>query len=183
MPTPNPNDLRVIKTKQNIRQSFLALLCEFEFHDIAVADILNKAQINRTTFYKHYANKNDLAKQLVDELIDDTLKPLLVEHFHQPLLDFLELIILNLESNYLDICALWKINTPTISPKTKIHQLLTKQYVLSYQNTADNYDDLLLQGQLYTSLILSFFELLINHDNICADTLLTNAKILSTRIL
>ena len=53
MPTPNPNDLRVIKTKQNIRQSFLALLCEFEFHDIAVADILNKAQINRTTFYKH----------------------------------------------------------------------------------------------------------------------------------
>lgn len=35
---------------------------------MTVQDILDRAQINRSTFYKHFSNKNEVAKVLVEEL-------------------------------------------------------------------------------------------------------------------
>jgi AcrR family transcriptional regulator len=65
-------DLRVIKTKANIKKVFIELLNQKEFDKITVQDILDHALINRSTFYKYYADKYDLAEQLVDEVINDT---------------------------------------------------------------------------------------------------------------
>ena len=65
----NNQDVRVIKTNNLIRTAFLALLAEKGFHAMTVQDILDRAQINRSTFYKHFSNKNEVAKVLVEELM------------------------------------------------------------------------------------------------------------------
>jgi len=67
----NQNDLRVKKTKKNIRQSFFQLLQKKEFKDITVQNILDLALINRTTFYTHYNDKYDLAEQLSEEFLGE----------------------------------------------------------------------------------------------------------------
>lgn len=66
----NQNDLRVIKTRKNIEESFIFLLKQKDFCKITVQDILNTALINRSTFYKHYEDKYQLAETLCNEVLD-----------------------------------------------------------------------------------------------------------------
>lgn len=63
-------DLRVIKTRQAIKKSFLDLLRQKSFSTITIKDIANHAMIGRGTFYLHYEDKY----QLLDHLIDTELK-------------------------------------------------------------------------------------------------------------
>lgn len=64
---PNPADLRVIKTKRNIEESFVQLLLEKDFSQIRVQDIIEKALINRKTFYRYYRDKYHLAECVIIE--------------------------------------------------------------------------------------------------------------------
>ena len=54
-------DLRVIKTRSNIRKEFLSLLEQYEFRAITVSMIIERCQINRSTFYRNYEDKYALA--------------------------------------------------------------------------------------------------------------------------
>ena len=63
-------DLRVVKTKRNIKQAMISLLNEKDFHDITVKDVLDRALINRSTFYRYYKDKYDLADQLCKSCLD-----------------------------------------------------------------------------------------------------------------
>lgn len=67
----NQQDLRVIKTKKNIEESFLRLLEKKSFSEITVQNILDEALINRSTFYKHYSDKYDLARLLSDRMFQE----------------------------------------------------------------------------------------------------------------
>lgn len=66
----NQNDLRVIKTRKNIEKVFLSLLMEKDFHKVTIQDILDRALINRSTFYKHYTDKYQLAEILCNEVLE-----------------------------------------------------------------------------------------------------------------
>lgn len=66
----NQNDLRVIKTRRNIEESLIHLLGRKSFEQITVQDILEEALINRSTFYKHYSDKYDLAQRLCTSCFD-----------------------------------------------------------------------------------------------------------------
>lgn len=67
----NKTDLRVLKTRENIKTAFINLLLIKDFKDITIQNIIDEALIGRSTFYDHYCDKYDLLKQLVDELITD----------------------------------------------------------------------------------------------------------------
>lgn len=64
------DDLRVIKTKKLIRNSFIELSKKISYQKISIKDLCDKAMINRNTFYLHYQNKDDLVKEIVSETID-----------------------------------------------------------------------------------------------------------------
>ncbi len=64
-------DLRIIKTDRNIRNTFILLLNEKDFHSITVQDLLDKALINRSTFYKHYSDKFELAEAIAKDFLDE----------------------------------------------------------------------------------------------------------------
>lgn len=67
-------DIRIRHTKENIRKSFFTLLSQKEFCQITVTDICNLAEINRSTFYKHYLDIIDLLEQTENEILDKIQK-------------------------------------------------------------------------------------------------------------
>ena len=62
-------DLRVKKTYRALFDAFTELLEEHRFEDLTVAMLCDRAMIRRTTFYKHFRDKNDYFAFYIDELM------------------------------------------------------------------------------------------------------------------
>ena len=58
------------RSRKLIRQAFLELLEEKEFAKITVTDIVNRADINRGTFYAHYTDPHAIVEEIEQEIID-----------------------------------------------------------------------------------------------------------------
>lgn len=66
---PKATDRRVLRTKKNIRQTFLQLLSEKSLTQLTVKELSEQADINRKTFYMYYSNIEDILSELEDELV------------------------------------------------------------------------------------------------------------------
>ena len=64
-------DRRTRKSKNALQNALLALLEEKEFNKITVTDLVNRADVNRGTFYKYYEVKEDLIKEMQEKIIID----------------------------------------------------------------------------------------------------------------
>lgn len=64
-------DARVRYTRMVIKESFLGLLAEKKIRKITVKEICARAQVNRATFYKYYANPYDLLERIEEELFEE----------------------------------------------------------------------------------------------------------------
>ena len=64
-------DRRVKYTKMVIKESFVALLKEKPVSKITIKEICEGADVNRATFYAHYADQYDLLRKIEEELIFD----------------------------------------------------------------------------------------------------------------
>ena len=51
---------RVRLSKQMLRSSLIEILGEKSIHKVSIREICDRAQINRTTFYKYYGSQYDL---------------------------------------------------------------------------------------------------------------------------
>ncbi|RAV23240.1 TetR/AcrR family transcriptional regulator [Paenibacillus contaminans] len=74
-------DLRILRTRQLLKEAFIDLLQEVEIEKISVNRIAERATINRVTFYLHYRDIPDMMEKMADEMIEDmrsvlNLKPL-----------------------------------------------------------------------------------------------------------
>lgn len=76
------SDARVRYTKMVIKNSFIKLLRKQPVNKITVKDVCALAEINRATFYKHYADCFDLLKQIEEEMIAE-LRLLVQESPHK----------------------------------------------------------------------------------------------------
>lgn len=66
----NENDLRVLKTRKAITESFLVLLAKKSFDDISVTEICKAAHCSRNTFYVHFPYKEALYDSIIDSYVD-----------------------------------------------------------------------------------------------------------------
>lgn len=53
-------DRRVQKTQQSLRNALIALILEKHYDTITVQDIIDRANVGRSTFYLHFRDKEDL---------------------------------------------------------------------------------------------------------------------------
>ena len=63
-------DRRSLRTRQMLGEALIALLLEKRYDDITVQDILERANIGRSTFYEHYWDKEDLLTSEIERVID-----------------------------------------------------------------------------------------------------------------
>ena len=61
-------------TKNLIKQEFIKLLNKKSLHNITVTEIAKQCKIERKTFYYHYENLPQLAKEIFDEELEDVIK-------------------------------------------------------------------------------------------------------------
>ncbi|MBC1430627.1 TetR/AcrR family transcriptional regulator [Listeria seeligeri] len=64
-------DRRIRKTKQALNEALFTLLNRKPFKQITITDIVQEADINRGTFYKHYREKEDLLDNIIQEVLAD----------------------------------------------------------------------------------------------------------------
>ena len=59
------------KTEKRIETSLLQLMKEQTFEAISIRQLIDLAEVNRSTFYRHYLDKYDLLEKIEDRLLDD----------------------------------------------------------------------------------------------------------------
>lgn len=68
---PKKEDRRITKTRTSIKKAFIELLKRNPQKEPSVQDISKEANINRSTFYAHYADIFTLREEFEDDLIDE----------------------------------------------------------------------------------------------------------------
>jgi AcrR family transcriptional regulator len=63
-----PTDRRVRRTRELLRSAFRSLIHEKGYDRITVQDILDRADVGRSTFYAHYRDKEDLLRSGFEEV-------------------------------------------------------------------------------------------------------------------
>ena len=63
-------DRRQRKTRQAIYSAFESLMSHEHYRSITVAQIIERADIGRSTFYAHFETKDDLLDQMCIEIFD-----------------------------------------------------------------------------------------------------------------
>lgn len=62
---------RVKMTKRMLKESLINLMKESSVHDITIKEICENADVNRSTFYRHYQTQYDLYNEIIDDIAAD----------------------------------------------------------------------------------------------------------------
>src|SRR5512139_3251865 len=63
-----PTDRRVLRTRATLREALVRLILERGWDDISVQDVCDRANVGRSTFYSHFADKEELLLAGFDDL-------------------------------------------------------------------------------------------------------------------
>lgn len=159
-------DARIVRTLHAIQQAFFAILRQKAYDTITIADILAQADINRTTFYKYYANKNDLAHSMVEDLKNTFFIPVLDKRFSVSWEQFSQYFPDLLHTHHDKLRLLWHIHTPTTNLKQDCYQLVKAKYIAAASVRGDSDENLALQGHMYASFTLALIEYSIQNDKL-----------------
>jgi AcrR family transcriptional regulator len=62
-------DRRVVKTREAIQDALFTLMQEKPYHKITVQEIIDRANVGRSTFYSHFETKEDLLFSSIEHLM------------------------------------------------------------------------------------------------------------------
>lgn len=83
----NEQDLRVIKTKNNLQHGLIILLKEKPLEEISVTELCKVSGITRKTFYLHYESISKLFEEKIEQLLVDLEASLLATSKHRQEID------------------------------------------------------------------------------------------------
>ncbi len=161
-------DPRIARTRKILQQAFLTLLQAHDYDDITVQNILDQAEVNRTTFYKHYLNKEALAIQIIDNFQSKILQPILEQRFTLSMEEFSKIATPLLQKYRTQMQVLLKINTRHINFRqiTLTHIKQAFLQVVNHQKIIDKDLDLELQSTIFAHFSLVVMEYLIYNQKV-----------------
>ena len=104
-------DRRQRKTRQAIYQAFEELMASSHYSQITVAQIIERADVGRSTFYDHFETKDDLLEQMCVEMFDHVFEGVSVScetHAHlevEGLEGLLAHLLYHLRDNHGAVCG------------------------------------------------------------------------------
>lgn len=66
----NELDRRALKTQKAIHEALFLLMQEKQYNKITIQDIIDRANVGRSTFYSHYATKDELLISSIEHLLE-----------------------------------------------------------------------------------------------------------------
>lgn len=69
-------DPRVRRTKNRLQKALMALIIEKGYQHLTVQEIVDRADVNRTTFYRQFQDKEELMHFVIDNMVEQTLNQL-----------------------------------------------------------------------------------------------------------
>ncbi len=67
-------DKRKVRTMYSISKALLEMMAENELDQISITDLVSKANVSRTAFYRYYTSKEDVIKVLSKNLSENQMK-------------------------------------------------------------------------------------------------------------
>ncbi len=80
-------DHRAERMKSLIIQTFFDCLEKQDFSQVTVGQIAEQAMINRSTFYRYFADKYELRDEIVDDIVQDFAEHMEVDFLHMDIQD------------------------------------------------------------------------------------------------
>lgn len=77
------NDRRSQRTRQLISEAFVELLLEKGYEAMSIRDVIERANVGRSTFYSHFKDKEELFVSQLDRLLEALSRHLPQEHVEQ----------------------------------------------------------------------------------------------------
>lgn len=172
-------DLRIIKTKRNIKIAMISLLNEKDFCSITIQDIIDRALINRSTFYRYYKDKYDLIRQLCTTCFTE-VGSIMEERFagnsHDELVQVTKKMYEYVFNERDTINALTKVKMDDIDLYRDFSELLKKNCVKFFKilHPERTYEICDYLGTIYASVVLSTLRWM--SENSYTNYLLKNGK-------
>ena len=138
MKKPEKVDLRIIKTKKAIRQTFTDLMSRKPLEEITVSDVAAGAMINRKTFYAHYASIFDIVAEIEDEIVDSVQRLLEGKRLEDILENPYDLFrdLNQILNNNIDLYGRLLTVSGTSNLVQKIIRMIRQQVGVTYQDKA-----------------------------------------------
>lgn len=67
-------DIRVKKTKNNLRRAMIKILEIYSYEELTVDMLCKEAMSSRSTFYQYYSNKKEILVELISDMLNDIKK-------------------------------------------------------------------------------------------------------------
>ncbi len=152
-------DPRIKRTRMLIQAAFLKLLETKTYEEITVQDILDVAEVNRSTFYKHYLNKEKLVEQIIEQLKKNIIFPLLEQRFSVPTKEFALLAVPIVNEHRAMFRLLWQVDTQRVSLRREFFNLVKSKYIsvsqTKFERTMAEFE---FQGTLFAYISVGMFE-------------------------
>lgn len=162
----NENDLRVVKTRRGIEGAMILLLGRKSFEKITVQDLLDEALVNRTTFYKHYADKYALAERLCAKWLSVFKADVDARfRFHgaEDVTQAIEHLYRTFAERRVELLRLFTIHTETIHLYDDMSAYLQERFLESYRESFPTEGQLDYLAVLYASLAMTSIKWCLEH--------------------
>jgi AcrR family transcriptional regulator len=94
----NLQSRRTLRTQTAIRNAFAGLLTEKELHKITVQELVDRADVGRATFYKHYLDIYDLYEKIESNTLTE-IAALVLPTGEEPVADFFRDLLSYISNN------------------------------------------------------------------------------------
>ena len=134
-------DLRIVKTKASLYRALIDIMKRKPFEDIRVSEICKKSLINRSTFYDHFNDKNELLFAMIQDMKNELKENLVVEEKQETIkesaMQILKALLNHIDKNKKLYSSVVKINENSIAKDMMVNTLLemvTKEIDKNFNN-------------------------------------------------
>ena len=134
-------DLRIVKTKASLYRALIDIMKRKPFEDIRVSEICKKSLINRSTFYDHFNDKNELLFAMIQDMKNELKENLVVEEKQETIkeasMQILKALLNHIDKNKKIYSSVVKINENSIAKDMMVNTLLemvTKEIDKNFNN-------------------------------------------------